>query len=292
MQGSRIDQAAVQQGFVFAAPKALDASICNCALWGGALTRLDPGSLIAQNVPAAQPPGNQSEVPFLFGMVACMAQVLKLPLSGDVFTAGFSQGAKIATQLGCENAAKRGLGRILNVIVRATFIYGPSYVDLDAGCAAKAPALLTLAAAEDIVTPLCNDTALARLQLLAPEVFFLRAWASSVSKCARELPSAAWCVPQTSSTTSSKSYNARAAFAWPGCSAPFGLLYISNSKDANGHAWPGRMPELGDRDATSLMLQFFSAVRSGARDVLNDLFTRPAGSWHACDVSKAWPCKS
>ena len=296
LNGTGLDVASTAAGYVLAAPKALDAAICNCSVWGGTATQLDPGDLLVQHVPAVMPPGDESEVPFLRGMVACMHSVLGIPLSGDIYTAGFSQGAKIATQLACVDLSTIG-GPAWNV--RAAFVYGPAFVNVDdqhPGCAAKAPPLLTVANAADIITPLCSYEASSQQ---APDVVFLKAWARYVANCSRELPDIAWCASPTFAPGDFTTYvHALSTFAWSGCSAPMGLLYVSNVQllGANnvptfGHQWPGAMEELDNRGATQLMLDFFYAsVHSSSSQLLADVFLQPSSRMQACDASVAWPC--
>jgi len=295
--GSNIDVASTAAGYVFAAPRALHAAICNCSVWGGTVTTPDLGDVLVQHVPAVMPPGNESEVPFLRGLIACMHSALSISLSGEMYTAGFSQGAKVATQLACTN-----LSTITGPAwaVRAAFIYGPAFVNVDdslPGCAVKAPALLAVADALDIITPLCSYEPSSQL---APDVVFLTAWARYVARCSGQLPDVAWCASPTSAPGDNATLiRALSAFSWPGCSSTMGLLYTSHRRllgapkiPTFGHEWPGVMAELNHRDATRLMLDFFhAAVQSSPAQVLADTFLQPGSSLSQCNASAAWPCK-
>ena len=262
-----IDAAVTSAGFVFAAPHARNAAACNCSVWGGTLTRLDPGAAIAAVVPDGTVQFDDSELPFIDAVFSCIADVLHVPLSGDVYAAAFSQGAKVATQLACTPGPR--------FAVRAAVVYGPVFVDVDhPTCSAGPVRLLALASKEDIATPFCSG-----LSLLGADVPYLSTWAHNISRCTHALPpDEAWCAPPHSPG----GFHALNAFSWSGCAAEVGVLYISNAVERTGHTWPGAIPELGGRDANAIMLQFFRGASVGA--------IVAGSSLRACNATAAWPC--
>jgi poly(3-hydroxybutyrate) depolymerase len=268
MASTGIDAAATSAGFVFAAPHARNAALCNCSVWGGTLTRLDPGLFIAAVAPDGALQFNGSELPFIDAAFACIADLLHVPLSGDVYAAAFSQGAKVATQLACTPGPR--------FAVRAAVVYGPVFVDVDhPTCGAGPVRLLVLASKEDTATPFCSG-----LGLLGPDAPFLSTWAHSISRCTHTLPpDQAWCSPPNSPG----GFHALNAFSWvSGCDKEVSVLYISNGVERSGHSWPGVMPELGGRDANAVMLQFFRGASMSA--------IVAGSSLRACNATAAWPC--
>lgn len=263
-----VDGAVTSAGLVLAAPHARNAAACNCSVWGGTLIRTDPGAAIAA---AVQRDGivqfNSPELPFLNAMVSCMTDVLHVPLSGDIFLTGFSQGARVATQLACTPPPRFS--------VRAAVVYGPVFVDVDhPTCGAGPVRLLAMASKEDVATPFCSG-----LSALAPDLPELSSWAHNISRCTHPLPDEAWCA--LGKHASGGGFHALRAFSWGGCSTEVGLLYVSNQVERTGHTWPGPMPELGGRDANAVMLQFFRGA---------SLSAIVAGTLRACDSAAAWPC--
>ena len=119
------------------------------AVWGSTTTPLDPAH-------AAGVVLTQLELPFFVDALRCVRDVLRVPLSGDVYALGFSQGAKLASRFGCQGAAASG-GELR---VRAVASAEGLFVEQGATCASSSsdkapPPLLFFQSQSDTVVPFC-----------------------------------------------------------------------------------------------------------------------------------------
>jgi len=94
-----IDAKATAAGFVVLAPNSECNSFTNC-VWGDTSTALDPAGAVGDVVT------NGCELAFFVDAARCVSDVLQVPLSGDVYALGFSQGGKLASRFGCEGAGR------------------------------------------------------------------------------------------------------------------------------------------------------------------------------------------
>ena len=190
---NHIDAKATAAGYVVLAPNSLcDSPALNVTcVWGSTTTPLDPthavGSLLT-------PP----ELTFFADAVRCVRDVLRVPLSGDVYALGFSQGGKLASRFGCEGAAASGGALRVRAVAAAESLYAQPKAAGGGACAAgasdaKPPALLLFQAQNDAVVPFCTAGPVYE----ATEIYWA-AWSGLYSGCMPATP-----VPPNSDTVSS-----------------------------------------------------------------------------------------
>lgn len=177
-----VDVKATAAGYVVVAPNSLcDSPVANgtCA-WGSTTTVLDPAH-------AAGSVLKTDEMPFFVDAVRCVRDVLRVPLSGDVYAMGFSQGGKLASRFGCEGAAASGGELRVRAVAAAEALY-TAQPALRGACAAGAsdaappPMLLFQAQNEDVV-PFCIAG-----KGYAPTNLYWSSWAGVYNGCLPAIP--------------------------------------------------------------------------------------------------------
>lgn len=167
-----IDAKATAAGFVVLAPNS-ECNVVNC-VWGDTSTALDPAGAVGEVVT------NGCEVAFVVDAVRCVSDVLQVPLSGDVYALGFSQGAKLASRFGCEgSAASGGALRVRAVAAAESLFAQPDAASCASGSAdTRPPPLLLFQAQNDPVVPFCVPGAFYE----ATSVYFNK-WATGFDGC-------------------------------------------------------------------------------------------------------------
>ena len=177
-----VDAKATAAGFVVIAPNSLcDSPVANgtCA-WGSTTTALDPA-------PAAGSVLKTNEMPFFVDAVRCVRDVLRVPLNGDVYAMGFSQGGKLASRFGCEGAAASGGELRVRAVAAAEALY-TAQPALRGACAAGAsdaapPPMLLFQAQNENVVPFCVAGA-----VYAPTNVYWTTWAGLYNDCVPDIP--------------------------------------------------------------------------------------------------------
>jgi hypothetical protein len=156
-------------------------SLCDLALvnktcvWGSTTTPLDPAHAAGSAV-APQ------KLTFFADAMACVRDTLRVPLSGDVYAMGFSQGGKLASRFGCEGAAASGGTLRVRAVAAGEALYAALPAQSGA-CAAGAsdavpPPMLLFQAQNEKVLPFCvAGTGYAAQQL------YWHAWAGAYNGC-------------------------------------------------------------------------------------------------------------
>lgn len=272
-----VDATLTARGFVVLTPAALVNPACpldtgGCTYWGGLLTPSDPIYVADATSPA-------DEVRFLWEAVACVRSTLGVPLSGDVFAMGVSQGGKLSTLLACSTAPE-GMwvrGVVASEGVRSSLADSPACFGPSAP--AKPPALLVFQAESDSVMPFCRAGA------FAAGALYWNTWADSFNDCTPWLlplgtdgditthesngvvhtppvlrslcPSANSAVTSSSTTSLLRVYTLGA-----GCTSPMALFWLREAANG-GHLWPSRLDALGGADGAEVSASFFEALVAG-----------------------------
>lgn len=176
-----VDTKATAAGFVVLAPNSLcDSPVANgtCA-WGSTTTALDPAHVAGSVL-------TTHELPFFVDAVRCVRDVLRVPLSGDVYAMGFSQGGKLASRFGCEGAAASGGELRVRAVAAAEALYTQQPA-LRGACAAGAsdaapPPMLLFQAQNDDVVPFCSAKG------YAPDALYWNAWSGAYNGCMQAAP--------------------------------------------------------------------------------------------------------
>ncbi len=284
----KIDTKSLAAGFAVATPQSLISRVCNCSYWSHTMTRRDMGAPLEYIAMAGQSANEQEEVGFFWAMYSCVKHTLRIPLSGDVYSAGYSQGSKVVTLFGCAVPPPA----LASTGFRVRGIMSMGAIEADPGeypaCArGTPPPLLIVQAQEDLSTPLCRDT-----PVYGKGEIHLLTWAQRYNRCASgkgSLPVAARALCGAPYTAVSGAFHAKRIYLFQGCAAPLAMLLTSDSLSLTGHAWPRPLPELGGRDGTDIMVEFFTAVARGAHDA-DTAFGEALQlkALHACEA--AWPC--
>ena len=155
---AHVDVKATAAGFAVLAPN----SLCNSpvlngtCVWGSTTTPLDPAHVAGEVL-------TPTELTFFIDAARCVRDVLRVPLSGDVYTLGFSQGGKLASRFGCEGAGASGGELRVRAVAAAEALYAAQPAQRGS-CAAGAadanpPPLLLFQAQNDTVVPFCTAAA-------------------------------------------------------------------------------------------------------------------------------------
>jgi len=250
-------------GFIVASPQSLRSRVGNVSWWTSTMTRADTGLLLEKvAMSPEQEAAAHGEIAFLFAVCDCLQRTLALHIDG-VYVAGYSQGSRLASQFACASPLaalqSAGFNGVKGVIATGS-------IEADAAvfphCArGKPPPMLVFQAQEDMAMPFCRDS----LPYGAGQRHFLT-WAQSYAGCATGtgtgMPLAArvFCGAPFDVRVG---YHAMRAYVFDCSAAPLAMMLISDNANMAGHSWPRSMAELGGRDATAVMLQFFEALRNG-----------------------------
>jgi len=252
----------------------------NSTAWAQVITRLDLYDPMAAIIRLSEL--GVDDVSYLWDTVLCLQNVLGLSLSGDVYSAGYSLGSKLATAFGCSKLPP-GF-KMRGVFGVAGLTANPS---LSPGCTASSPPpLLLFQAKEDYpLMPFCVDS------FLAAGDRYWQIWARMFSKClantrslsnafglirtAATAPFRAFCPPQAPQSTSFHGENVSALLriyvAGPKCRSPMALIWTSvahngvpgkNVSHSYGHDFPGPLAELGGADAVDVFMQWMIHLRN------------------------------
>lgn len=254
----------------------------NSTAWAQVITRLDAYDPMAAIVWLNEL--GVDDVSFLWDTVLCLQNVLGFSLSGDVYSAGYSLGSKLAAVFGCSKPPPGFVMR--GVFGVAGLTANPS---ISPGCIATTtspPPLLLFQSKQDYpLMPFCVDS------FLAAGDRYWQIWARTFSKClantrslsnafglistAATAPFRAFCPPQALEPTISQDTNIsssllRVYIAGPNCRSPMALFWTSVEHNgvpgkyvshSYGHDFPGRLAELGGADAVDVFTQWMIQLR-------------------------------
>jgi poly(3-hydroxybutyrate) depolymerase len=175
----------------------------------------------------------QSELAFLWSIADCLRS-LGIPLSGDVYLAGLSQGGKIATRLACSTHA--------GFTVKAVAVAAGVQAEPGLRCPSPIP-LLLFQGGLDPVVPFCTSGS-----------FLYRPAAASLGVLARSAMNGCSSAPAVPRGASSADMIATRVFEYQGCAAPTVLVWTP----LDVHVWPGEL--WGTRQSGSAVaLRFFAS---------------------------------
>ena len=176
----------------------------------------------------------QSELAFLWSIAECVRSSLGIPLSGDVYLAGLSQGGKIATRLACSTNA--------GFTVRAVAVAAGVQAEPALRCPSPIP-LLLFQGGLDPVVPFCTSGS-----------FLYRQNAASLGLLARSAMNGCSSAPAVPRGASAADVIVTRVFEYQGCAAPTVLVWTP----LDVHVWPGELP--GTRQSGSAVaLRFFAS---------------------------------
>lgn len=229
-------------------------------LWGATAVPTDPG------FGAQQGGAVVDELAFLWEALTCVQDTLGVNLTGDVLALGHSQGAKLASRLGCSQPAPGFAVRA--VVANAGLFASPPDAPACDGIRPPPP-LLALQANNDLVLPFCAPGL-----VYAEGALYWGVWASAFNGCGIEPAAIAGgagllMVPQSPALCNGSRQPAgattfvRAYVPGAGCTAPQALVVVNEGDDL-GHKLAGSMAGLNGRDAVALAIQFFQAQLQAA----------------------------
>jgi poly(3-hydroxybutyrate) depolymerase len=198
---------------------------------------------------AAEAPGPPDDVAFLYAAAACVRDSLRVPLTGALFAAGWSQGGKLASALACIDPAAEKPGRRGFTLSAVAVGAGLTAARCNAS---RALPLLMLQGGDDKLVPFCRDGAPYEAGAKA-----LAAWASTRA-CP---PPSAWparCGAAGDGKDALRLFAPDKPCAAPGA-APLALYWLPQlPHNLPSGKLPGLTGDLGD-----LFVGFFKSVVAG-----------------------------
>ena len=191
------------------------------------------------------------EIDFLWSVADCLRDQLGIPLSGEVYLAGLSQGGKMATRLACSTHA--------GFTVKAIAVAAGVQAEPGISCPAAIP-LLLFQGGLDPVVPFCTTGS-----------FLYRPNAASLSLLARSTMNGCAVWPAQPRGASSMDVISTRVFEYQGCAAPTMLVWTP----LDAHVWPDTLIGV-QQTASAVALAFFA---SSGRDAVIPQLTRSDARW-------------
>jgi hypothetical protein len=234
------------------------------------------------------------DIAFAWAVAACIRDTLRVRLSGAVFAAGWSQGAKLASALACDAPAGADADPTRGFSLAALAVGGGLR---RGGCAAagRTP-LLLLHGGQDTLVPFCSDGGPYKSVRSALDTWV--APRASTAPCAAGSGAPAWralCADESDAAAVRVYLPASTCAAADGTEAPGAdaapvVVYWLPQQP---HMLPdGRLPGLSG-DMSALFVAWFASVRDGAPDVapLRDAGGQRLGRCSSQEVGRG-PCAS
>ena len=181
----------------------------------------------------------ENELAFLWSITSCV-RALGIPLSGDVYLAGLSQGGKMATRMACSTHE--------GFTVRAIAVAAGVQAEPGMQCPTPIP-LLLFQGGLDPVVPFCTSGS-----------FLYRPAAASLGLLARSAMNGCSAAPAVPRSGSRADVAATRVFEFQGCGAPTLLVWTP----LDFHVWPGELPDTR-QNGSAVALSFFASL---GRDVV------------------------